>query len=70
MITKLIMAVLLALALSACAGMKATPETAQQRQQYLDCKREASKISGYDYIDKVMNRNDYMKACMASYQEG
>lgn len=58
--------ILLALVLSACAApyTKEGISDEQRRQDYLDCKLEAAKVSGYDYIDKIMNQNDVKKACL------
>lgn len=38
----------------------------QNKKDILDCRFEASKATGYDYIEKAMNKNDIMKACLES----
>jgi hypothetical protein len=36
----------------------------QEKQDHLDCKFEASKVGGYDWIDKASNQSNVMKACL------
>lgn len=63
---KIFILLLLTICISSCkpAYYKDGISEDQSRQDQLDCNFEASKASGYDYIDKAMNQNDIKKACL------
>jgi hypothetical protein len=52
--------------LSACAApyTKADISNEEKKQDILDCKLEASKVSGYDAVDKAINQGNVKRACL------
>ncbi len=36
----------------------------QEKKDQLECKFEASKANGYDWIDKAINKREIMDACL------
>ena len=38
----------------------------QFKQDHIDCNFEASKVGGYDSVDKAINQNNTKKACLES----
>jgi hypothetical protein len=52
----------LALSLSACAAER--PMTAEEMRADNQCRYEAAKVSGYDWIDAALRRAEVRERCM------
>ena len=55
--------IIAALTVSACATRP--PMTPEEQRISDECKYEAAKVSGYDWIDAIIQRDNVYKQCMA-----